>query len=289
MTLNEDNLKTLIANVLYDNEIIDTELYEKCSKQHITTLPYDLRTNDLVKLKERETEIKNRITEETENIKTLEKEEDNLRKQRKEYNDVQNELKESARYLDVLNRRYAKQYKGGFDKAHNLFLNNSNLHRVLDNMDANPKSSTNKSLIELHSRIISDFTVLNNTLFHDSFITTPSQMNRLNRLHDDIIEYTNMDYDDSHLIPYNQNIINTRLEAMRNSAKELEKLTVIPKDFRETEAKIDQLSKEVEDNSEKLYKSIQDWNKTKKEITSAQNRVKDYENELKRLKPKITN
>ena len=289
MTLNEDNLKTLIANALYDNEIINTELYEKCSKQHITTLPYDLRTNDLVKLKERETEIKNRITEETENIKTLEKEEDNLRKQRKEYNDVQNELKESARYLDVLNRRYTAQYKGGFDKAHNLFLGNSNLHRFLDNIDANPKSSTNKSLIELHSRILANFAVLDNTLFHDGFITTPSQMSRLKRLHDDILDYTNMDYDDSHLIPYNQNIIKSRLEGMRNSAEELEKLTVIPKDFLETEAKIDKLSKDVEDNSEKLYKSIRDWNKTKKEIISAQNRVKDYENELKRLNPKLTN
>ena len=64
--------------------IIETEINNaihtiKCGKEHITTLPYDLRTNDLEKLKERKDTILNRIEE-------VNKELDNLDKNIKEAN-----------------------------------------------------------------------------------------------------------------------------------------------------------------------------------------------------------
>ena len=57
-----------ILDSLLKNEVIDETLYEKCSKPHINSLPYDLRTNDNGKLTERKNEIENKITEVNNNI-----------------------------------------------------------------------------------------------------------------------------------------------------------------------------------------------------------------------------
>lgn len=57
-----------ILKALHNKGIIDNELYEKCSKPHISSLPYDLRTNDEEKLTERKNEIENKINEVNNNI-----------------------------------------------------------------------------------------------------------------------------------------------------------------------------------------------------------------------------
>lgn len=58
-----DEYKEIILKGLLENEIIDVDLYEKCSKPHITSLPYDLRTNDLDKLNERLNVINDKLEE----------------------------------------------------------------------------------------------------------------------------------------------------------------------------------------------------------------------------------
>lgn len=50
-------LKFLINDILYDSGLIDAELYVKCGKAHISSLPGDLRTNDKEKLLQRKDEI----------------------------------------------------------------------------------------------------------------------------------------------------------------------------------------------------------------------------------------
>ena len=55
--LNQDDIKNLIADSLYDKDLINDELYEKCGKPHISSLPHDLRTNDPKKLQARKEAI----------------------------------------------------------------------------------------------------------------------------------------------------------------------------------------------------------------------------------------
>ena len=63
MDYHKTDMQIDIAKALLRAELINTDIYEKCSKPHITELPHDLRTNDKEKLQERETEINNRISE----------------------------------------------------------------------------------------------------------------------------------------------------------------------------------------------------------------------------------
>ena len=52
--LNENDIKDLINDSLLEHDLINQEIYLKCGKPKVVqTLPYDLRTNDKVKLQER--------------------------------------------------------------------------------------------------------------------------------------------------------------------------------------------------------------------------------------------
>ena len=57
-----------ILKALLQKGVINEEIYIKCSKPHISSLPYNLRTNDTEKLTERKEEIEKRIGEVTEAI-----------------------------------------------------------------------------------------------------------------------------------------------------------------------------------------------------------------------------
>lgn len=57
----ENDYKQLIADALFKKGLIDIELYEKCSKPHITSLPYDNRYTDPIKLNERKKAIEESI------------------------------------------------------------------------------------------------------------------------------------------------------------------------------------------------------------------------------------
>ena len=57
-----------ILKALLQKGVINEEIYIKCSKPHISSLPYNLRTNDMEKLTERKEEIEKRIGEVTEAI-----------------------------------------------------------------------------------------------------------------------------------------------------------------------------------------------------------------------------
>lgn len=61
MLLDEDYIKILIADKLYDEDLIDDEVYEKCSKPHISSLPGDLRSNDKNKLNQRKNSAKKKL------------------------------------------------------------------------------------------------------------------------------------------------------------------------------------------------------------------------------------
>lgn len=52
-----NDYKYLILEALYNKDVISEELYLKCSKPHISGLPYDHNTNDVDKLEERLDEI----------------------------------------------------------------------------------------------------------------------------------------------------------------------------------------------------------------------------------------
>lgn len=64
-------IKQDIADILYDEGIISKRIYEKCSKPHISSLPYDNRYTDTVKVNERKNAIDEKISETKDNIKTL--------------------------------------------------------------------------------------------------------------------------------------------------------------------------------------------------------------------------
>lgn len=68
MVWSVSELKFLLNDILYDNGLISGELYVKCGKQHISSLPHDLRTNDESKLLQRKYEIINRWKDLGENI-----------------------------------------------------------------------------------------------------------------------------------------------------------------------------------------------------------------------------
>lgn len=55
--MEQEDIKIMIAESLYKNNLINDELYEKCGKPHISSLPGDLRTNDPVKLQQRKDAI----------------------------------------------------------------------------------------------------------------------------------------------------------------------------------------------------------------------------------------
>ena len=59
--LTKEEIKQIINNKLYEKGIINDEIYEKCSKPHITSLPYDNRTNDPTKLQKKIKKIFNRL------------------------------------------------------------------------------------------------------------------------------------------------------------------------------------------------------------------------------------
>ena len=61
--------------------MIDYELYCKCSKPYISSLPYDLRTNDSVKLNERKDVVKSKIDEYTGKLKSLNEELDDINRE----------------------------------------------------------------------------------------------------------------------------------------------------------------------------------------------------------------
>ena len=58
------NYGDLVLESLFENDVIDEELYNKCKKpDYIQDLPHDLRTNELDELKERKEQILLKINE----------------------------------------------------------------------------------------------------------------------------------------------------------------------------------------------------------------------------------
>lgn len=71
--LDENDIKEIIINSLYDKNIITKELHEKCGKPKvISDLPHDLRTNDVDKLNERKDAINDKIQSIENDIKEYE-------------------------------------------------------------------------------------------------------------------------------------------------------------------------------------------------------------------------
>lgn len=110
--LTKDEIKQLIADSLYNEELINEELYEKCSKPHIQSLPYDNRVTDEDKLDERKEEINKRVEEEEQKIKDIQKENDALEKDMyslaKKIDDSHEKLSE---YLNDMNTSLITNYE----------------------------------------------------------------------------------------------------------------------------------------------------------------------------------
>ena len=71
--LREDEIKRLINEVLFKRGLINKDIYEKCGKPHITSLPHDLRTNDVDKLNQRLQSIYSKYSDSWDEVKDLDK------------------------------------------------------------------------------------------------------------------------------------------------------------------------------------------------------------------------
>lgn len=72
--LKKEEIKEIINEVLYENELINEEIYYKCGKPHISALPYDNRTNDPEKLQKRKDAINEKLKETKEKLADIEQE-----------------------------------------------------------------------------------------------------------------------------------------------------------------------------------------------------------------------
>lgn len=95
MLLDENIIKILIADKLYNNGLIDEEMYGKCSKPHISSLPGDLRSTDLDKLNSRVDAI-------NENLK---KYKDNNKKLKDDLKSINSDLKKENDTVKGINKR----------------------------------------------------------------------------------------------------------------------------------------------------------------------------------------
>lgn len=285
--LSSNEINRIISDSLYYKGLIDYDLYVKCGKkEHISSLPYDLRSNDKEKLDERRKEIEKRISIEESNINEWRNEINDLKERKDAYTKIVDELDDASSFVEVLNRRYTKQYRSKFDKSFSTFLTNGNIHRTLYDYDGiTINSNDGLSWVELHARIMSGFTILDNTAFKNGLLLTEGQMSILNDLYHDISEYSNISYS-GNLGEYSEGLINNRINNIKESANQLKEIMDLPKDFLDAEEKVNHLSQVVAGNSEDLMDTINEISRIGRNIGDAKDRIKDYNNELRRLKNK---
>lgn len=195
-------------------------------------------------------------------------------------------MNDASSFVEVLNRRYTKQYRSKLDKSFSTFLTNGNIHRTLyDYEGITINSNDGLSWVELHARIMSGFTILDNTAFKNGLLLTEGQMSILKDLYQDISEYSNISYS-GNLGEYSEGLINNRINNIKESANQLKEIMDLPKDFLDAEGKVNQLSQMVAGNSEDLMDTINEISRISRNIGDAKDRIKDYNNELRRLKNK---
>lgn len=115
MLLDENIIKILIADKLYNNGLIDEEMYGKCSKPHISSLPGDLRSTDLDKLNSRVDAI-------NENLK---KYKDNNKKLNDDLKSINSDLKKENDTVKGINKRIQStlvDVDDNFKKFENAFF-----------------------------------------------------------------------------------------------------------------------------------------------------------------------
>ena len=127
----EDNIKIIIADALYFNNLITEDLYLKCGgKPHISNLPYDNRTNDTEKLRVRQEAILDNISSYNSTLKDVEDNltelEDNHTEIKKEYNDTVARVEESKEEVNESSRIIRESIESSQESMDNLTENLSN-------------------------------------------------------------------------------------------------------------------------------------------------------------------
>ena len=112
----------LILDALYNNEIISDELYEKCSSpEYIQSLPYDNRTSDYDKLKERKEELERRLKETNPNLvhslANVMRAVENTAKQLKDVNNGVKNVRKYDKKIDEHLKNRINYYKDQYEKT----------------------------------------------------------------------------------------------------------------------------------------------------------------------------
>lgn len=137
--LDESEIKELINEVLYQNDLISKDVYEKCGKPHISSLPGNLRSNDM-------TLLNNRFDACEENIK---KQEDIIYSLHNETYDLMAGFRNYQELLSDYQRRYEDT---GDDK---LKKSIGEIKNILKNDER--KLRSNRKRLEKEKRILLDF------------------------------------------------------------------------------------------------------------------------------------
>ena len=138
--LSNEDIKYIILQSLYESELISDEVYEKC-KPHIQSLPYDNRTNDENKLKERKDEIDSRISKLNDDLDKLNKDtEDEINKLGDEsykfINDSLNDIDMHLTYVnDLFDELDSDDYEFKQDYIDNAITISKSLKKKIDNFN----------------------------------------------------------------------------------------------------------------------------------------------------------
>ena len=266
------------------------DIVEKCGKPHISSLPYDLRTNDLDKIKERKDTILKEMEKEEKTINHYHK---SLDRVQEEYNASSERSKELNKLYDELTRmnsRYANNYAKKFDSAYLKFSKTVELYSFLERSSTNLKvlrmKSNNPEYPEiLYGKIANKLSLLKGNIFRNGLLISPAELERLNSAISDMKDYYSIEYKGD-LIPHFQEIYDRSLKNGLSALSELEGLTEIPKEYIRLENKIKKAEEKHDKDTEYIEGSRKYVKQMEDNLLDAMDRLEDYKRELNRINEK---
>ena len=163
-----DEYKQIIIETLYYNNIIDEKLYIKCSKPHITNLPYDLRTTDIKKLNERLDSIDERIDDNLNIIGELEMNINRDENARRDYEDLIRKGEEQLNQANETIRQYrefrdveSNELKKDVDELNQKW---DSIAEKLYTVDGVIEDYSDENRILIYGQVINDLNLLRSPL-----------------------------------------------------------------------------------------------------------------------------
>jgi len=272
--MDKEYIEKCITEVLIRKGLIEDE---KCSKPHISSLPYNNHTTDPEKLAKRKTEIENRISKEESNIKDIQKENDLLEKDinsldkklddsyekiSEHFDSASVNLRESVDLIDDTLDDVTRREGTSQDTREVWGYNN-----LVDEYDKLTKDLSNLSydIDKLNDDIEKSYA--NDTTFNPHLNTVSNIMKKVNRVNNDVEKIYDTNSDLGSGISPTLRHVNSLLENTEQSIRNYTDEKKLNKSMIKTR---DNLQGQVDANN--------------KEITNHMNRIKDYENELKKIK-----